>query len=243
MEKNMKCPHCTKDINFSWANKQIELSKNSASPIFYQTLECHHCHQIIFFLFKGLTYFFHEEIKSSISSYARRAVLGPQSVTEKSHVKELKKINEIPTDLIFQYPFQKTVFNITGISIKIKESLNEAERCFSVGARNGTTACLRKCIYAICDDRKVEGADYSKKIEKLFPLKNEFSELAKQIKWLGDNHMHNVNEEKYTKEHIEKAIEVMPLIIREIYGNDEKIKEVKNLLNQGFQKTKDESSK
>ncbi|MDO8592727.1 MAG: DUF4145 domain-containing protein [bacterium] len=236
-KENLKCPFCEKDINFKWAEKEIEISGSENNPIFYRLLQCKQCEEIIIFLFEGLTEEKKEEIQYQITASAMYTSTVSRTKS-KPISSELSKLADKVSELIFQYPFRKTTFGITGIPDKVKESLREAEKCFSFGAKNGAAACLRKCIYAICDDQKVEGKEYDEKIEKLFSNNVEFSTLTKQIKWLGDKHCHNVNEEKYTFKEIEKATNIIPLIIRKIYGEKELIKDALNSLNQSFQKTK-----
>lgn len=236
-EENLKCSFCEKDVNFGWAEKEIEISISENNPVFYRLLQCKHCGEIMFFLFEGLT----QEKKDEVNNNAIYCAM-PKSRCEPPSQK-LTKLKDKDAELKFQYPFRKTIFRIEGIPSKVKESLKEAEKCFSFEAKNGAATCLRKCIYAICDDQKVEGKEYDKKIEKLFSNNVEFSTLAKQIKWLGDKHCHNVNEEKYTFKEVEKAINTIPLIIRKIYGEKELIKEASNSLNQSFQKTKSRENK
>ncbi len=245
-ENNLKCPLCEKDVSFNWISEEIEISDSAENPIFYRILKCHHCGDITFFLYRGLTKQKKEDIEYEVTA---RAISVPGS--RRNGLKPIppgliKLVNEDP-ELKLQYPFRKTIFHINNVPAKVKESLSEAEKCFSVGAKNGCALCLRKCIYAVCDDSekgqtkksvKNEGDDYVDKIEKLFPKSSEFTELAKQIKWLGDKHAHNINEEKYTNKDVEKALRIMPLIIREIYGSRQEVREVRNALNQGLQKTK-----
>lgn len=249
-KKNLKCPFpsCKKDVDFGWTDKEIEISCSENNPVFYRLLRCHHCEETAFFLFKGLTEAKKEEFQETRNSYAMIGGNRGNNSEPRPLILNLQELVNKESKLIFQYPFRKTIFQIKGIPSKVKESLVEAEKCFSVGAKNGCATCLRKCVYALCDDIKEsnidgyetekEHLDYVKKIDKLLPEQNEFVELLKHIKWLGDKHAHNVNEESYTYEDVKQALDIMPLIIKEIYGKKEKIKTVRNVLNQGLQKTK-----
>lgn len=231
----MKCPHCTKDISMNWLSAEVMLSEMQESLMFYRLLECQHCYRVIFYLYSGHT---KSKLKKINDEIIKLRIFG-STPDGKKLLQSLEK-SIVKAKKIFQYPFAKTVFNIEGIPEKVKDSLNEAERCFSIGARNGTVACLRKCIYLLCDNilKKDESIKYDEKIEKLFPNDNDLATLAKQIKWLGDNHLHGVNEEKYTDKSIEQAMNILPFIIKEIYEKRRRVKEVSNLLNQGLQKTK-----
>jgi hypothetical protein len=87
---------------------------------------------------------------------------------------------------------------------------------------------LRKTVYAICDEKMVEGDDYRQKIGNL-PVKGKYQDLLKQIKWLGDNTT-KPNDEKYTMANADLALEILPLLIEELYAKDEKIEEVERVL-------------
>jgi len=131
-------------------------------------------------------------------------------------------------EFLLSYPSSKRTFESQEVPKKIISHYNEAERCRSVGSLTGTGACLRKTIYAVCDDKKIEGGDYREKINNL-PVKKDYQELLKQIKWLGDNTT-KPGEEKYTMEMADKALEILPLIIDELYYKDERAEKVSKLL-------------
>ncbi len=131
-------------------------------------------------------------------------------------------------ELIFTFPSSKTKFTAKKLPKSIKDNFNEAERCRSIGSLTGVGACLRKTIYSICDDKGVEGRDYREKIGEL-PVKGKYKDLLKQIKWLGDTTT-KPGSEKYTVKEVDLAIEILPLIIEELYSKDEKIEEVEKIL-------------
>jgi len=141
-----------------------------------------------------------------------------------------KNWNEInPTlELLVSYPVSKTKFESKGIPKKVLEAFNEAERCRSVGSLTGAGSCLRKSVYTLCDVREVTGADYREKISNL-PVKEIYKELLKQIKWLGDNTT-KPGEEKYTIEMVDVALEILPILIDDMYLKDEKANEASTLL-------------
>lgn len=228
-----KCPYCKKDISYKWFIEEKIISDKKDSRMFYKKLECKHCSNIIFFLFKGCS---DEEIKQLENQNKKALIL---SSPDEDKLKMLLEEEKNGRSLVFSYPFLKTVFNIPGIPSKVKKILNEAELCYSFKSRIGTVACLRTCIYCLCDDRFGKNdEEYTDKIVKLFPEGDEFANLAKQIKWLGDKHLHNDKEDAYNKEDIEQALEIMPMIIREIYGKIDKVNKVKNALNKGYQNSK-----
>jgi len=114
------------------------------------------------------------------------------------------------------------------LPVKIKGYFNEAERCRAIGSITGSGACLRKTVYAICDDKKTTGSDYKEKIGNL-DVKGRYQELLKQIKWLGDNTT-KPGDEKYTLADVDLALEILPLLVEELYLKDEKIDEVEKVL-------------
>jgi hypothetical protein len=118
------------------------------------------------------------------------------------------------------YPVSKTKFVSKKITKEVRTAFNEAERCRSVGSITGSGACLRKAIYTLCDEEKVEGVDYREKITNL-KVKETHKELLKQFKWLGDN-VTKPGEEKYTKEMVDVALEILPSVIDGLYQESEK---------------------
>lgn len=131
-------------------------------------------------------------------------------------------------ELLVTYPIGKTQFEAKTIPDKVIESFHEAERCRAVGSLTGTGGSLRKSVYTLCDELRTIGEDYKEKIENL-PVKDSYKELLKQIKWLGDNTT-KPGEEKYSMEMVDSAIEILPLLIDDIYIKDEKTDQTTKLL-------------
>lgn len=206
---NMKCPYhdCQKDYNPKWGNERTTVSPSQyckvGDGILIETHTCQFCERQ-----------FHE-------IYRAKA----EEVENKCYRTEKK-------DLLFSFPASKTKFEAKKIPKEIKEAFNEAERCKSIGSLTGVGACLRKTIYAICDDKKVSGGDYKEKIGNL-PVTGKYQELLKQIKWLGDNTT-KPGDEKYTMNDATLAIDLLPLLIEELleelYFKDEKIEKVGKIL-------------
>jgi len=131
-------------------------------------------------------------------------------------------------ELLVTYPVAKTKFEAMTVPKEIVDAFNEAERCRSVGSLTGSGGGLRKAIYALCDAQLVEGSDYREKISNL-QVKDVYKELLKQIKWLGDNTT-KPGEEKYTIDMVDVAIEILPILIDDIYLKDEKAHQATKLL-------------
>lgn len=208
----MKCPYpnCRKDYNDDEWSKVTDHWINPdgaggsiAERKFYNRLyiisrECRFCQQLFHEVYVG-----HENFK------------------------EYKKIK--PTlELLVTYPVAKTKFEAKTVPQKVINTFQEAERCRSVGSITGTGSCLRKSVYALCDDREATGKDYREKIGNL-PVKVEYKELLKQIKWIGDN-ITKPDKEKYTIEMIDVALEILPILIDDMYIKDEKTSEATKLL-------------
>ena len=144
--------------------------------------------------------------------------------------KELIEGSGEPTmELLASYPTSKTKFESKKVPKNIRELFNEAERCRSVGALTGVSACLRKTVYAICDEKKPTGEDYREKITNLPVSGDVYKDLLRQVKFLGDN-MTKANGSDYTEEQIDKALTVLPLVIDKLYEQDEKIDEAQKIL-------------
>ena len=212
----MKCPYpnCRKDYNDeAWPkamNTWVSPSGTGGSiaerafhnRLYLITRKCRFCHQLFHDVYVGRENF-------------------------EDHTKGFEEL-EPTLELLVTYPVSKTKFEAKNIPKKVIDAFNEAERCRSVGSLTGAGGCLRKTIYSVCDDKKVGGDNYREKIGNL-NVKDTYKELLKQIKWLGDN-MTKPGEEKYTMEMVDVALEILPVLVDDLYLKDEKADEAAKLL-------------
>ncbi|MBP9817882.1 DUF4145 domain-containing protein [Candidatus Shapirobacteria bacterium] len=202
----MKCPYhdCQKDFNPEWGTDVAHVHPTKFSDdgdgLWIETAECKFCNRQ-----------FHQIFRSR-----------KQEVDGEQYPRTFRK------ELLFTFPSVRTTFVSKTLPLKIKEYFNEAERCRSIGSITGAGACLRKTVYAICDDKGVIGKDYREKIVNL-DVKGKYQELLTQIKWLGDNTT-KPGDEKYTLNDIDLGLEILPLLIEEMYLKDEKIDAVDKIL-------------
>lgn len=202
----MKCPYhdCQKDFNPDWGKDIEHISPTETSEegdgLWIETANCRFCGKK-----------FHEIYRS-----------------KKQKVKGYVSPRIFRKELLFVFPSTKTKFEAKKLPEKIKNYFNEAEQCRSIGSLTGVGACLRKTIYAICDDKNVQGNNYREKIGYL-PVKGKYQDLLKQIKWLGDNTT-KPGDEKYSLKEADLALEILPLLIEELYSKDEKIETVEKIL-------------
>lgn len=201
----MKCPYhdCAKDYNPEWKSEiaTIFATQNSVDGDGLQilTLTCRFCDRQ-----------FHEIYQHKAETTGNGRVTYSRG------------------ELLFTFPSSKTKFEAKKVPISVKDYFNEAERCRSIGSLTGAGACLRKVIYAVCDDMKSVGSDYREKISNL-PLSGKYSELLKQVKWLGD-HTTKPSGDSYSLKEVDLAIEILPLVIDKLYVEDEKIESVEKIL-------------
>jgi hypothetical protein len=212
----MKCPYhdCQKDYNDErWAPYYEGFIQDvkDMSPYDKQLQDgklhikarcCHFCNRFFYDIHIG-----HAEQRKSPIQYSDEIILD---------------------EFLMSYPSSKNIFEAKSVPEKIRNYYNEAERCRSIGSLTGVGACLRKTIYAVCDDQQAQGNDYREKISNL-SIKNSYSELLKQIKWLGDNTT-KPGKEKYTLEMVDQAIKIIPLLIDELYSKDERAEKIAKLL-------------
>lgn len=202
----MKCPYhdCQKDFNPTWGKAEKLVDPTSFSDegdgLLIETATCRFCNRKFHEIFRAIRI----------------------EIDEHPWYENQKR------ELLFIFPSSKTKFTAKKLPQKIKNHFNEAERCRSIGSLTGVGACLRKTIYAICDDLAVDGDDYRQKIGNL-PVKGKYQDLLKQIKWLGDITT-KPNDEKYSMDEADLALQILPLLIEEIYAKDEKIEEVEKIL-------------
>lgn len=211
----MRCPYpdCGKDYNDSqwprifatWLSPEGDgsiIQRQTLNRLYVITRRCRFCQQYFHEVYVG-----HENFK------------GPQHRFEEM---------EPTLEPLVSYPVSKTRFEAKEIPKAVLDALHEAERCRSVGSLTGVGACLRKTVYSVCDDKEAEGRDYREKIVAL-PVKETYKELLKQIKWLGDNTT-KPGEEKYTMDMVDVALEILPIVIDDLYLKDEKIDQAAKLL-------------
>jgi len=202
----MKCPYhdCQKDFNPEWGTERSNVYPTMYSTdgdgLWIETAECKFCNRQFHLIFRS-----------------KKVLVEGQQYPDTHRC-----------ELLFTFPSVKTTFVTKTLPAKIKEYFNEAERCRSIGSITGAGACLRKTVYAICDDKRTRGNDYKEKIGNL-EVKGKYQDLLKQIKWLGDNTT-KPGDEKYTLEDVDLALEILPLLIEELYLKDEKINEVEKVL-------------
>ena len=213
----MKCPYpdCQKDYNDSEWEKDYDGYVNDADGadmfvlqrIYLVSRKCHFCHQL-----------FHE------------VYVGHQNRRQNDENGNMIPGSTNPTlELISAYPTSKTTFRSKNVPSDIRSLFHEAERCRSIGAMTGVAACLRKTVYAICDQQGVAGNNYREKIGNL-PLKEEvYKELLKQVKFLGDNGTKSGGD-IYTHQQVDIALSVLPVVIDKIYEQDERVDEAQRIL-------------
>ncbi len=215
----MRCPFpdCRKDYNDDHWPKAMEgwinpsgvgdsiKERQSLHRLFVITRRCKFCLQ-----------FFHD------------VYVGHENFED--HTKRFTELEPTIIPLV-TYPVSKTQFEAKNIPKKIIDAFNEAERCRAVGSLTGVGGCLRKTVYALCDEIGVQGRDYREKIANL-PVKDIYQELLKQIKWLGDNAT-KPDGESYTMEMADLALEMLPLLIDDLYLKDERVEKAAKLLAKG----------
>lgn len=204
-----KCPYhdCQRDFNQEWGSDRDLVyptkSSSDGDGLWIESYQCKFCSRK-----------FHEIYRAKY-------------ILEKDKIGR-DVVNTLRGELLFTFPSVKTQFTSKNIPSQIKNFFNEAERCRSIGSLTGVGACLRKTIYAICDHKGVDGTDYREKISKL-PVNGKYQELLKQIKWLGDNTT-KPGDEKYTLVEADLALEILPVLMEELFSKDEKIDQINKIL-------------
>ncbi len=202
----MKCPYhdCQKDYNPEWGNERTTVSPtrncDKGDGLWIETSTCKFCERE-----------FHEIYRAQLK--------------KNQHSNSWSTVRK---ELLFTFPSTKTKFEAKKIPKNVKDSFNEAECCKSIGSLTGIGSCLRKTIYMICDEQKTRGRDYREKIDNL-PVKGKYQALLRQIKWLGDKTT-KPGDEKYSMDDANLALEILPILIEEIYAKDEKIEEAEKIL-------------
>jgi len=127
---------------------------------------------------------------------------------------------EVNNLVIFQYPSGKAELP-EYIPENIRKFYREAVDAYNFGLLNSASIMCRKVIYELCDKKKSVGKDYKEKIKNL-GLDKRITDPLLNIKNIGDETVHVKG---WDKETIEKAIDVLGIIIDMIYVQEERIKD------------------
>lgn len=128
-----------------------------------------------------------------------------------------EKVNDF---IIFQYPSGKAELP-DYIPENIRKFYREAVDAYNFGLLNSASIMCRKVIYELCDKKRTTGKDYKEKIKNL-GLDKRITDPLLNIKNIGDETVHAKG---WDKETIEKAIDVLGIIIDMIYIQEERIKD------------------
>lgn len=216
----MKCPYpdCQKDYNIEWSDffsgwlwgsggdYPSTSERHDLKRVYLHSRRCHFCHRLFHDIYVG----------------NENPNIWDETTNKSKNVK--------PTlELVASYPSSKTLFKAKKVPEIVRSFFHEAERCRSIGAMTGVAACLRKTVYAVCDDLNVSGSNYKEKISNL-PLSGEvYKELLKQVKFLGDNGT-KPDGDIYTPDQVDVALKVLPIVIDKLYEQDEQIDEAQRAL-------------
>ncbi len=103
----------------------------------------------------------------------------------------------------------------------IKRFYKEAVDGYNFGLLSSASIMCRKVIYEICDKQKTTGGDYKDKITNL-GFDKRITDPLLNIKNIGDETVHAKSWDKVT---VEKAIDVLGIIIDMIYTQENRIKD------------------
>jgi len=103
----------------------------------------------------------------------------------------------------------------------IRKYFKEAVEAYSFGLHSAASIMCRKVIYEICDKQKVRGKDYKEKINNL-GFDRRITDPLINIKNIGDESVHTKGWDSVT---IQKAIDVLAIIIEMIYIQEQRIKD------------------
>lgn len=125
-----------------------------------------------------------------------------------------------PLEIEIQYPSSNALLP-EYIPEKIRLYYKEAIDAYNFGLLSSASIMCRKCIYEICDKQKTTGDDYKQKIKNL-GFDKRITDPLLNIKNIGDETVHSNG---WDKETIEKAIDVLGIIIDMIYTQENRIKD------------------
>jgi uncharacterized protein DUF4145 len=122
--------------------------------------------------------------------------------------------------IIFQYPSGKAELP-EYIPENIRKYFREAVEAYNYNLLNSASVMCRKVIYELCDKQRATGENYSEKIKDL-GLDKRITDPLLNIKNIGDDTVHAKGWDKKT---VEKAIDVLGIIIEMIYIQEKRVKD------------------
>lgn len=137
------------------------------------------------------------------------------------------KIEDLDSQFFFHQP--TSFFTLDSrIPERIRQLVNESEKCRSANSLVGASACMRKAIYELLNIEgsivyleSQERADYTKSVEKLqtqYPqVDSELFNILKQIKELASDLLHESSWESWSSSELIQLTELLKVILSEIY--------------------------
>jgi len=127
------------------------------------------------------------------------------------------------------YPFPLPSPVDERIPEKIRNDLEEAKLCFSVGAINASVGMCRKALQRTCKEKgatKKELFDQIDEIASKGVISNDLKELAHSVRLIGNDGVHP-NDEEVTKEDAEEILNLAEQFLDIIFVAPAKVKEIK----------------
>jgi hypothetical protein len=126
------------------------------------------------------------------------------------------------TGLIQSYPGELVDFDATDVPDRVRENLEEAILCHSVGAYTAAGMLIRKTLEALCQERGCAGNTLHERLVQLQDAITVPAELLSgvlDLKLLGNDaaHIEAKTYEKVGKEEVEIALEFTKEILKAVY--------------------------
>lgn len=125
-----------------------------------------------------------------------------------------------PREVDIQYPSGSSQLP-DYVPENIRKFYREAVDALNFGLLSSASVMCRKIIYEICDKQKVGGKDYKEKIKNL-GFDKRITDPLLNIKNIGDETVHA---KSWDAETIQKAVDILAIIIDMIYTQEERIKD------------------
>ena len=142
-------------------------------------------------------------------------------------------VYDLQTKQIVTYPQLRIDFNSKSIPEKIKESLEEAIGCESIGAYIGAAIMVRRTLECLCDDRGATGKNLKERIANLkgkIILPAELFEALENLRLLGNDaaHIESKEYENIGKYEVSVAIELTKEVLKASYQYENLLNKLKS---------------
>ncbi|MDA0901969.1 MAG: hypothetical protein O3B09_00975, partial [Proteobacteria bacterium] len=153
---------------------------------------------------------------------------------------------EIDEHMIMHIPTSFCVID-QNIPKKLRNLIEEAEKCVKSNCLTGASACIRKAIYQFISDENLEGKRFEEKIKSLKSkhpnLDDSYIHILSAMRGITSDQVHEDSYQDFDNQHAKTYIELLKEIFREVYVVPKERKDKNSKIQQMFNSAKSSKDK